>query len=185
MPPRRAFRPADLSTLEDRLAPSSLAPAHVLDLTAERASSTVHGTYATTSHFGVDTISSVASLKGTGTFLKLGAVDLSGSLSNTFVVPFYKGPTSGTIVLNSARGIGALTVLVTGHNADLAPTQSSSFSLTFTVVKATGQWTADLGAHGSIAVTFQETIPATGGLGTQTSTTGGNVSLAFSGLGRR
>jgi hypothetical protein len=145
----------------------------------------VHGTYATTSHFGVDAISSVASLKGTGTFFKLGAVDLSGSLSNTFVVPFYKGPTSGTIVLTSARGIGTLTLSVTGNNANLAPTQTSSFSLTFTVAKATGHWATDLGTHGSIAVTLRETTPATGGLGTQTSTTRGDVSLAFSGLGRR
>ncbi len=175
---RRRFRPSEAWTLEDRLAPSSLAPAEIHALAATQVRGTVHGYYSTTSKFGVDTVNSSTYLIGSTTVSGIGAVNLSGNLANNVVLPKHDSTTTGTIVLTAANNTGTLTLAVSGAYANLAPTKSTSLVLNFKVVKATGAYLTGLGVTGTIAVTLQETVPATGTK--QTSTTGGKATLVFS-----
>ncbi len=176
MSPRRRFRPSESWTLEDRLAPSSLAPAQIHALATQQVRGTVKGFYSTTTKFGVNTAVSSTYLVGSASVSGIGAVNMSASLVNS-VVAKKDSLTTGAIVLVAANNTGTLTLAVSGAYANLAPTHSTVLKLNFVVVKATGSYVSGLHATGSITVTLQETVPAkTSGL---TSITGGKATLVF------
>jgi hypothetical protein len=181
--PRRRFRPSETWNLEDRLAPSHIgATAEIAAMAthAQRSIGTIRGLYSTTSKFGVDTVGATIALSGTATVTGFGSVTLRGSLANNLVVPNHGGPTSGALVLTAANKTGTLTLVLSGGYGNLAPSTSDTIALKFTVVKATGSYTAGLGVKGTAVLTLTETTPPTGGLATHTSTSGGKFSLTFS-----
>jgi hypothetical protein len=157
---RRSFKPTALAPLEERITLSHAAVAPHVVAHAMTINATAHGTMTTTSPpKGQVGGSQKASLTGTSTLPRVGAVHLTGQLTSNGSLPPQFAKTTGTITLTltSKKTPGSMTVSVTGPATNLAA-KSGTEHLTFTVKSATGALSAYVGQHGTATLTFH-TMP--------------------------
>jgi hypothetical protein len=138
MRPRRAFRPAEVQSLEQRATPSSfsLSPATVH---AERTLRTVAVTFTGLAKVTPSTLPGAPEtihLGGTAKYVGLFKMSLTGPLSvNLTATPGTSG-ISGTLHLSSK--LGSADLVFAGPQTDLIPTKTTSISVTYTVQHGSG-----------------------------------------------
>jgi hypothetical protein len=153
---RRSFRPTALAPLEERIALSHAGVAAHVSAHAMNVNATAHGTMTTTSPpKGMVGGSQNATLSGNSTIPKLGAVHLTGKLSDnaSLAPPYSNTKGSITLTLNSRKATGSMTVSVNGPPTNLAA-KAGTEQLSFTVTSASGAFASFLGDKGTATLSF-------------------------------
>ena len=138
MRPRRAFRPADVHSLEQRATPSSLnlTPGTVH---AERAPRTVSVTFTGIAAVSTSTLPGAPEtirLSGSAKYLDLFKMTLGGPLSVNLTVTPGTSEISGTLHLSSK--LGSADLVIVGPQTALVPSKLTTIPVTYTLQHTSG-----------------------------------------------